>query len=140
MNSFSERRVLDRKNPYSNQSARDRQPIYIRPEDSSLEAQASSQQVVSPLTLFNIRPETTANPIYSAMPGRLAIRRPTRLAFQLEARLRQFTIFSSVSRHTEAPTNQSACLRTRRIANTGCGPSLLWQTFQETSSTQWQKN
>jgi hypothetical protein len=140
LNSSSERRVLDRENPDSNQSARDRQPIQIRPEDNSLEAQTSSQQMVSLLNLPDIPPETTTNPIYSAMLQRLAIRRLTRLALRLEARLRQFTTFSSVSRHTEPLTNQSACLMARRIANTGCGFSLLWQTFQETSSTQWQKN
>jgi hypothetical protein len=77
------------------------------------------------------------------MRKRLANSRPARLAFQLEARHTQSTILSNVFRPADQPITRCAQLQAWKLFNWsersdyGAGSG---QTFQETSSTQWQKN
>jgi hypothetical protein len=74
------------------------------------------------------------------MRQHLANLRPARLAFQLEARLTQSTIFSSVARQIKDPVTRCAELEARQLFNFSVSSTGSRQTFQETSSTQWQKN
>jgi hypothetical protein len=74
----------------------------------------------------------------------LSIPRPAHLAFQPEPRLTQFTILSNVNRQTDHATSSSielaAEMRTRMLSDCSDWFPGKESTFQETSSTQWQKN
>jgi hypothetical protein len=74
------------------------------------------------------------------MRKHLANPRPARLAFQLEARLTRSTIFSSVARRITVPVTSHAELEARQLFSFSGPLTGSRQTFQETSSTQWQKN
>jgi hypothetical protein len=126
--SFSDRRVLDELDPDSTQTARDRNTIQIRPEGDPVTPQSHR------------RPENTFESIHGKTSNRLANPRPARLAFQLEAQPGQSTILSDVCHHTEDPVIRSAELKARKHFNPSMRSSLSWQMFQETTTTQWQKN
>jgi hypothetical protein len=74
------------------------------------------------------------------MRKRLANPRPARVAFQLEARLTQSTILSNVTRHAAHPFFRYAELDAWKLFNSREVGGGSWLTFQEKSSTQWQKN
>jgi len=122
--SSSDRRVLDELDPDSTQSARDRQPIQNRPAGN----------------LFAPQPVISIQSIHSKTRKHLAIPRPARLAFQLEARLTQSTILSNVARHTKHSVIRHAELEAWKLSNRRAWFTGSWQTFQETADTQWQKN
>ncbi|HAF16554.1 MAG TPA: hypothetical protein DHU55_10050 [Blastocatellia bacterium] len=109
MNSSSDRRVLDEAGPDPNQSARDQQPIHKRPEGIPWRASVTlvternclaglirETYAFSRLSRPNTRPLISNETIHSAALKRHANQQPGRLAFQLEARLGYFTIFSNV--------------------------------------------
>lgn len=73
------------------------------------------------------------------MRKRLANSRPARVAFQLEARLTQSTILSNVS-SAEHRSIRYPQLQAAKLFNSSDRCNSPWQTFQETLSTQWQKN
>ena len=126
--SSSDRRVLDELDPDSTQTARDRQPIHNRPEG----------ELFTPRS--HRRPVITIQSIHGQTSNRLANPRPARLAFKLEAQLSQSTILSHVFRHPEDPIICLAELKSAKTFERSIGSTGSWQTFQETSTTQWQKN
>jgi hypothetical protein len=71
---------------------------------------------------------------------RLAKTWPTRLALKLEAHLGQFTILSNVSRHAASTTLVTQELKAEGLSQEGTRSTSCREHFQETSSTQWQKN
>lgn len=126
--SSSDRRVLDDLDPESTPSARDRQHIHNRPAGNLLTPGSHWRPVIS------------SESIHSQLRKHLAKPRLARLALQLEARLPQFTILSSVFRQTKNPTSQAARLEADKLFNFSVRSTRSRQTFQETSGTQWQKN
>jgi hypothetical protein len=135
--SSTDRRVLDELDPDSTQSARDQQPIPNRPV-GTVGAQASGLQVF-PLLSRPQRPVIPIESIHGETRKHLANPQPARLAFQLEVRLTQSTIFSNVSRRMNQPI-RCAEFEARKPFNFSVRFAGSGQTFQETSSTQWQKN
>jgi hypothetical protein len=97
-------------------------------------------QALSPHLSSPGPPAVSTNPVYSATHSRHAIRRPSRFALQLEAQpaglkflqtsLATFNYFELVSLRP----------RPKELGNAREQFGCLWQTFQETSDTQWQKN
>jgi hypothetical protein len=91
-------------------------------------------------------PRSQRRPVFSIEPNHgktrklLANPRLARLAFQLEACLTQSTILGNVFRHTTHPVNRDAELDAGKLFNSSARATGSWQTFQETLSTQWQKN
>ncbi len=152
LNSSSDRRVLDKRAPDPNQSARDRQSINNRPEGVPLGARAKwgtagsvtglpvSLLVKSLLTLPCARRVLSIQSIHCETCKRLANPRPARLTYQLEARSDHFTIFSNVTHHNEHQIFRYARLKAPMPADPNYRSTSLWQTFQETRNTQWQKN
>lgn len=126
LNSSSDRRVLDEKDPDPNQTARDRQSQHRLPGSDPLEAQAmrsmprSLAAVLSSVPAFpfqprrNARPLITFNSIHSVTFNRNAHQGPERPAFQLEAQSDHFTILSDLCRHTEQLKIRYASLKARR--------------------------
>jgi len=142
--SSSDRRVLDELDPGSTQSARDRQPIHNRPAAHFPGPQAFSLQPYP-------RPVIFIESIHGNTRKRFANSRPARLALQLEARLTPTTISNNVSRQTRQPDVrylQSFVGARHAVPLPGARQPFDFsvrrsgsrQTFQETSSTQWQKN
>jgi hypothetical protein len=115
-------------NPDSTQSARDRQLIHSWPAGNKFTPFPHRLAVISIETIHGKTRERLANP------------RPARLAFQLEARLTQSTILSNVPGQTKQAITRHAELDTRKLFNFSVRFSGSEQTFQETLSTQWQKN
>jgi hypothetical protein len=128
LNSSSDRRVLDDLDPDSTQTARDRHSIHHRPGGDSFTPQ------------LNRPPVIITESIHGKTSNRLANPRATRLAFQLEAQFGQPTILSHVCRHTGDPISRRVDLRGAKPFNPGVGSTGSWQTFQETTTTKWQKN
>jgi hypothetical protein len=127
--SSSDRRVLDELAPDSTQTARDRQPVHNWPK-GDLFTPRFSRQPYWPVIINQT--------IHSKTSNRFANSRPTRLACQLEAQLDHSTILSNVC-------PEIADLIVRQLGsfetfNPGAGSSSSPQTFQETATTQWQKN
>jgi hypothetical protein len=136
--SFSDRRVLGEPGPDSTQSARDRQAIHNQPKSDLQRPQTTS---LHPLRrLSNTQLLISRKPIHGEMLMRLAKPRPARLALQLEARLSQSTISSNVFRHSEHPVRCNAKLEAGKSLNFATRSAGSRETYQETSSTQWQKN
>jgi hypothetical protein len=138
--SFSDRRVLDEPDPDSTQSARDRQAIHNWPKGDLQGPQTTILQVFSLQRLPNSQPLISRKPIHDEMFMRLAKPRLAGLALQLEAPLSQSTILSSVFRHSERPTRCNAKLEAGKLLNFAARFAGSRETYQETSSTQWQKN
>jgi hypothetical protein len=144
--SSSDRRVLDELVPDSTHSARDRQSNFYRPAGDSSRAQLSNLLFLPfRFPLSGIFIEST----HGKTRKRLANSQPARLAFQLEARRQRTTILSNVPRKTERSTTRFAKLQTRKSFDSGdrrlsaavsAIPFVSRRTFQETLSTQWQKN
>jgi hypothetical protein len=126
--SFSDRRVLDDLDPDSTQTARDRQTFQNRPEGD----------LSSPP--FHRPPVITITSIHGQTSNRLANPGPARLAFQLEASLGQSTILSHVCRHPEDPGVRFVEIEALEPCDQSVGSNGSWQMFQETATTQWQKN
>jgi hypothetical protein len=126
--SSSDRRILDELDPDSTQSARDRQLIGNQPAGN----------LSTPG--FHRRPVISTESIHGKTRKQLGNPQPARLAFQLEARLTQSTILSNVSLQTKHATTRYAEFAARKLCNVSVWFAGSWQTFQETPSTQWQKN
>jgi len=126
--SSSDRRVLDEFDPDSTQSARDRQLIHNQPAGNLFTPRSHRRPVISIESIHGKTRKHLANP------------RPARLAFQLEARLTQSKILSNVSRQTKQAITRYAELEARKLFNFSVRFRGSRQTFQETPSTQWQKN
>jgi hypothetical protein len=139
--SFSYRRVLDEPDPDSTQSARDRQAIHNPPKGDLQGPQAITILQVFPLQRRpNTQPLVSRKPIHDEMLMRLAKPRLARLALQLEAPFSQSTILSNVFRYSERPTRGNAKLEAGKLLNFAARFAGSRETYQETSSTQWQKN
>jgi hypothetical protein len=164
LNSSSDRRVLDRAGSDRTQSARHRQSI-----QKQLEGPARKARTLSRLERTGLRPAETISRVTSDTPRLsrlqpplstryapqavipiqpihceprqgLAISLPARLAFQLEAQLGHITIFINVFGYDSRPTMQRTPLQAPGIAFPDWRSLCLWQTPQERTSTQWQKN
>ncbi|MDQ2936295.1 MAG: hypothetical protein M3R67_02180 [Acidobacteriota bacterium] len=151
MNSFSDRSVLGEEDPDPRQSARNRPTVFYPPQSVPVEVQATqdrvgtqaavafSLDVLSLPPLAGRHPVTSIQSIQRETHESLANQRPARLAFELEARRSHFTLFTDVSHHKEHRIIWYAKLGARRP----CQQEYRFaygQTFQETTSTTWQKN
>jgi hypothetical protein len=125
--------------PNSTQSGRDRHSIHDRPAGNLTGEQAFSLRV-PPISLPpHSQPVISFASIHGQARKRFANPQLVRLAFQLEARLMQSTILSNVSRHKKQLARGGE-LKARRPFNFSALSASSWQTFQETTDTQWQKN
>jgi hypothetical protein len=138
--SFSDCRVLDELHPDSIESPRDRQSIHHWPKGNFREALASSLSVACLSQLPHTRPVISSKSISGETRSRLAKPWPVRVALQLETHVGQSTILSNVSRHPEQPIIRDAKLKAAKLSNFAARQSGSQQTYQETSTTKWQKN
>lgn len=128
LTSFSDRRVLDELDPDSTQSARDQQPIHNRPAGDLFSPQSHRPPVYSIESSNSQTRKHLANPL------------PARLAYRLEARLTLATILSNVYRSTEQSVIRYTELKAEMPSELQRAGARARATFQETTSTQWQKN
>ncbi|MGH9871800.1 MAG: hypothetical protein ACRD9S_04945 [Pyrinomonadaceae bacterium] len=140
MISFSDRRVLGELHPDSTQSARDRQSIHHWPKGGLPGTQSSSLQVPSLSRLPNIRLRISSKSISGETHCRLAKPWPVRLAFQLVAHVGPSTILSDVWRHPEDLTMRDAKLEAIGPFDLRARLTGSLETYQETTTTTWQKN
>jgi hypothetical protein len=149
--SLSDRRVLDIPDPDLTQSARDRQPSHNR-HHGQLQGPRQTR-----LRSFSIQPnlEFSITSFRGERRKRLAKPRPVRLAYQLEARpceivgarhavplphFGQFTILSNVTRYLASTGYGQAPMKAKKFSTDSTRSTSYRESFQETTSTQWQKN